>query len=91
MTPYAWKETDEQFLAVIKPEKLFVEGSIYEYSRRKYETQWNGIIKQSGEEETYAFGYIKKWCSKEQAEKMVSWINDGFTWRPGGEVSRKIA
>lgn len=91
MTPYEWKETEEQYLAIVKPKFLFVEGSIHESHRRKYETEWSGTSKSTGESSLYAFGYIKKWCSKEQAEKITSWINDGLTWHPEEEVSRKIA
>ncbi|MCD4784613.1 MAG: hypothetical protein K8T10_12400 [Candidatus Eremiobacteraeota bacterium] len=81
MKPYKWEETEEQYIAVRKPKELFVEGSICEASRYQYETDWHGILKKSGEEDVYAFGFLKKWCSKKQAKKIVSWINDALTWK----------
>ncbi|MCE1248419.1 MAG: hypothetical protein LWY06_17395 [Firmicutes bacterium] len=90
MIPYKWIESDEQYIAVIKPEELFLENSVYEKSRSKFRTSWNGIIKQSGEEETYAFGYLKQWCSKQQAERMVLHINDAFIWHQEEEITNKV-
>lgn len=84
MTPYGWEETEDQYLALLQPRENFVEGSIYEDEeyRHGYETEWMGVSKESGEEDVFAFGFLKKWCTREQAEKVVSWTNDGFSWRP---------
>lgn len=60
MIPYKWEETDEQYLAIVKPRELFVEGSIFEKGRHKYETEWSYILKEHLEQDVYAFGFLKK-------------------------------
>lgn len=81
MKPYKWEETEEQYIAVVQPEKLFIEGSIFEKGRHKYRTYWFGMLKESNEEDIYAFGFQKKWISREWVEREVLKINDALTWK----------
>jgi hypothetical protein len=91
MIPYKWLETCEQYLAVVQPEELFIEGSIKEKGRRKFEIKWSGILKSTGEQDIYVFGFIKSECTRELAEKHVNWISDELTWHPEKGVSQKVA
>ena len=70
--------TKKQIIAVVRNERLFEQDSFFVSDRHDYETVISGRLKGSGEEAIYAFGYDRRYCTREYIQRWLQIEPDWF-------------
>jgi len=70
--------TKTQIIAVVRKECLFEQDSFFVSDRHDYETVISGQLKGSGEEAIYAFGYDRRYCTREYIQRWLQLEPDWF-------------
>jgi hypothetical protein len=74
-----WQESKDQFVAVVQPPERFLAGSFFESDRYEYESIISGRLKVTGEEDIFAHAFDKRWCSLEEAQRLMEQMRDYLT------------
>ncbi len=70
--------TEKQIIAVVRNECLFEQDSFFVSDQHDYETVISGRLKGSGEEAIYAFGYDRRYCTREYIQRWLQIESDWF-------------
>jgi len=78
MTVLKYLTTENQIIAVVRDECLFERDSFFVSDRHDYEEVISGRLKGSEEEAIYAFGYDRRYCTREYIQRWLQIEPDWF-------------